>query len=96
MLNLLAPAAIVLASVAGMEILAAVTRVCDSQRFILGPEVTARYSTGELIRHNEVYARSSPLFDTDDERYRWINAVHTVALNQMSLSEVHYKVFEVL
>jgi hypothetical protein len=51
---------------------------------------------GELIRRDEVYARSSPLFDTDDERFRWINAVHTVALNQMSLSEVHYKVFEVL
>ena len=33
---------------------------------------------------------------TDDDRYRWINAVHTVAINQMSMSEVHYKVFEVL
>lgn len=40
-------------------------------------------------------ARSSPLFDTDDERYRWINAVHTVAINQVSLSEVHYRVFAV-
>jgi hypothetical protein len=67
-----------------------------SGRVLMGPEATARYSAGELIRHDEVYARSSPLFDTDDERYRWINAVHTVALNQMSLSEVHYKVFEVL
>ena len=61
----------------------------------MSPEATTRYTAGELVRHDEVYARSSPLFDTDDERYRWINAVHTVALNQMSLSEVHYKVFEV-
>ena len=65
-------------------------------RVLMDPEATTRYSAGDLVRHDEVYARSSPLFDTDDERYRWINAVHTVALNQMSLSEVHYKVFEVL
>ena len=65
-------------------------------RVLMGPEATARYTAGELIRYGEAYARSSPLFDTDDERYRWINAVHTVAINQMSLSEVHYKVFEVL
>jgi hypothetical protein len=65
-------------------------------RALMNEEATARYAAGELIRHDEIYARSSPLFDTDDERYRWINAVHTVALNQMSMSEVHYRVFEVL
>ena len=74
----------------------AFVHVTVSGRVLMGQEATARYSAGELIRHDEVYARSSPLFDTDDERYRWINAVHTVAINQMSLSEVHYKVFEVL
>ncbi len=68
----------------------------NTGRVAMGPEATARYTAGELIRHDEIYARSSPLFDTDDERYRWLNAVHTVAINQMSLSEVHYKVFEVL
>ena len=65
-------------------------------RVTMDAETTARYAAGELIRHDQVYARSSPLFDTDDERYRWINGVHTVALNQMSMSEVHYRVFEVL
>jgi hypothetical protein len=65
-------------------------------RVLMGPAATARYTAGDLVRHDEVYARSSPLFDTDDERYRWLNAVHTVALNQMSMSQVQYKVFEVL
>lgn len=65
-------------------------------RVLMGPEATARYTAGELVGHDEVYARSSPLFDTDDERYRWINAVHTVAINRMSLSQVQYRVFEVL
>ncbi|MCX2930825.1 DUF3237 domain-containing protein [Mycobacterium sp. CVI_P3] len=65
-------------------------------RVSMPQEATARYITGEFIRHDEAYARSSPLFETDDDRYRWINAVHTVAINQMSMSEVHYRVFEVL
>ncbi|GAY17293.1 DUF3237 domain-containing protein [Mycobacterium sp. shizuoka-1] len=74
----------------------AYVHVTVTGRVQMSPEATARYTTGELIRHDEIYARSSPLFDTDDERYRWINAVHTVAINQMSMSEVHYRVFEVV
>lgn len=54
-----------------------------------------RFAAGELIRHDEMTARSSPLFETGDERYQWLNAVHTVAINQVSLSEVHYRVFAV-
>lgn len=50
---------------------------------------------GELIGHEQMHARSSPLFETDDERYRWLNATHTVALHQLSLSEVQYRVFAV-
>jgi hypothetical protein len=55
----------------------------------MSQDAANRFAAGELIRHDEMVARSSPLFDTDDERYRWINAIHTVAINQVSLSEVH-------
>jgi Protein of unknown function (DUF3237) len=61
----------------------------------MSPEVAQRFSAGEFIRHDEMYARSSPLFDTDDARYRWLNAVHTVAINQLSLAAVQYRVFAV-
>jgi len=64
-------------------------------RVQMPPEAATRFAAGELIRHDEMVAHSTPLFDTADERYRWINAVHTVAINQASLSEVHYRVFEV-
>ncbi|WP_237572262.1 DUF3237 domain-containing protein [Mycolicibacterium lacusdiani] len=74
----------------------AYVHVTNTGRVRMGPEAAARYAAGELIRHDEMVARSSPLFDTDDERYRWINAVHTVAINQVSLSEVHYRGFAVL
>jgi hypothetical protein len=61
----------------------------------MSQEAANRFAAGQLIRHDEMVARSSPLFDTDDERYRWINAIHTVAINQVSLTEVHYRVFAV-
>ena len=56
---------------------------------------TTRFAAGELIRHHQMSAHSTPLFDTDDARYRWLNSVHTVALNQVSLTQVHYRVFAV-
>ena len=67
----------------------------NTGRVRMSPDVAQRFSAGEFIRHDEMYARSSPLFETDDERYRWINAVHTVAINQVSLAAVHYRVFAV-
>ncbi|MBU9766205.1 DUF3237 domain-containing protein [Mycobacterium sp. TNTM28] len=67
----------------------------NTGRVRMDRQTTDRFMAGELIRHDEMTARSSPLFETDDERYRWLNAVHTVAINQVSLSEVHYRVFAV-
>jgi hypothetical protein len=73
----------------------ALIHISNSGRVLMDQAASARFAAGELIRHDEMVARSSPLFDTDDERYRWLNAVHTVAINQVSLSEVHYRVFAV-
>ncbi|BDX30861.1 UPF0311 protein [Mycobacterium antarcticum] len=67
----------------------------NTGRVQMTPAASARFAAGELIRHDEMVARSSPLFDTDDPRYRWLNAIHTVAINQVSLTEVHYRVFAV-
>jgi hypothetical protein len=73
----------------------ALVHITNTGRVQMSPEAANRFAAGELIRHDEMIARSSPLFDTDDERYRWINAIHTVAINQVSLTEVHYRVFAV-
>ncbi|WP_029108110.1 DUF3237 domain-containing protein [Mycobacterium sp. URHD0025] len=67
----------------------------NTGRVRMDQKTANRFTAGELIRHDEMTARSSPLFETDDERYRWLNAIHTVAINQVSLSEVHYRVFAV-
>jgi hypothetical protein len=73
----------------------ALVHISNTGRVLMDQDASARFAAGELIRHDEMVARSSPLFDTDDERYRWLNAVHTVAINQVSLTEVHYRVFAV-
>ncbi|MCG7609467.1 hypothetical protein BA059_12985 [Mycolicibacterium sp. (ex Dasyatis americana)] len=73
----------------------AVIQLTNTGRVQMDRAAADRFAAGELIRHDEMTARSSPLFETGDERYRWLNAVHTVAINQVSLSEVHYRVFAV-
>ena len=69
--------------------------ITNTGRVQMSREAADRFAAGELIRHDQMIARSSPLFDTDDPRYRWINAIHTVAINEVSLSEVRYRVFAV-
>jgi hypothetical protein len=61
-------------------------------RAVLDDAAIERLYAGELVRAGEMYARSSPLFETGDERYAWLNGLHTVAVNEFSLSEVHYDV----
>ena len=58
----------------------------------LDDDALRRLYDGELVRASEMYARSSPLFETGDERYRWLNGLHTVAVNEFSLDEVRYDV----
>lgn len=68
----------------------------NTGRARLDDDATRRYYEGELIPARDMYVRSSPLFETGAGQWAWLNSVHTVAINQLSLREVHYRVFEVL
>jgi hypothetical protein len=70
--------------------------VTNTGRAVLGGDAIGRFVSGQLVAAHEMYARSSPLFETGDDRYAWLNATHTVAVNQFSLHEVHYRVHRVL
>jgi hypothetical protein len=74
----------------------AIVMVTNTGRARLDADVMDRFIKGDLIPAADMYARSSPLFETGDERYAWLNATHTVAVNQFSLHEVHYRVHQVL
>jgi hypothetical protein len=70
--------------------------VTNTGRAVLDDEAISRFVSGHFVAAHEVYARSSPLFETGDERYAWLNGTHTIAVNQFSLHEVHYRVHRVL
>lgn len=70
----------------------ALVAVTSTGRAVLDDAGLARLLGGEMLGADDMYARSSPLFETGDDRYAWLNGVHTVAVNQFSLREVHYDV----
>ena len=62
----------------------------------LGELGLARFAAGEDVAWDQAHIRSSPLFETGAERYRWLNAVTTVAINELGPGHVGYRIFEVL
>ncbi len=62
-------------------------------RVEMGAAARERYTAGELLAWDDVYARSVPQFDTGAEAYSWLNRAVTVAVNQVSLDHVDYRIF---
>lgn len=58
-------------------------------------EARARLEAGALLKWNEVFARSSPLFETGAANYRWLNRVVTIAINEFSRNHVNYRIYSV-
>lgn len=69
--------------------------VTNTGRALLDEGVSARLFKGELIRWNEMFARSSPLFETGSEKYAWLNSTVTVAINEFSMNQVNYRIYAV-
>ena len=62
-----------------------------------GPaEVLKRLAAGENIDPAQYYMRTTPLFETGDERYAWLNGVVCVASGARRPAAVELEVFEVL
>ena len=63
----------------------------------LSDEAKARFGAGERIRAEEMYARSQLRFETDPHGpHGWLNAITTVAINELAPGHVDYRVFRVL
>jgi hypothetical protein len=54
-----------------------------------------RFLAGETVTSEEAYIRSLPLFETSDDRYSYLNGLVTLALCDISLTGVHYRVYEI-
>lgn len=69
--------------------------VTNSGRVSIPAETAGRFYSGETIRWNEMFARSSPLFETGSEKYAFLNSAVTVAINELSMSHVNYRIYAV-
>ena len=60
------------------------------------PDVNARLSRGEHVEPGEYYLRTTPYFETGDERYAWMNRIVTVGVGERLPNGADYTVYEVL
>ncbi|MEU4233726.1 DUF3237 domain-containing protein [Nonomuraea sp. NPDC026600] len=64
-------------------------------RATLSDEAISRLWAGETIGWDEMHARSAPLFETGAERYAWLNSTVAIAVNELSLKHVNYRVYSI-
>jgi hypothetical protein len=59
------------------------------------PEVLKRLAAGEAVDPSQYYMRTTPAFETGDERYRWLNRLVCVATGARRKDAVELDVYEV-
>ena len=59
------------------------------------PEILKKLSAGEEVDPSLYYMRTTPLFETGDARYAWLNRLICVGAGARKKSSVHLEVFEV-
>lgn len=58
-------------------------------------ELMARFRRGEQLSYDEFYLRTTPRFETGDERYAWMNGVVAVANGRRTETGGRYHVFAI-
>jgi hypothetical protein len=53
----------------------------------------ARLSSGDVLGFDETYVRTTPKFETDDERYAWLSELVAVGYNILSPNRIDYRVY---
>lgn len=61
----------------------------------LSDDAIGRLFAGQTIGADEMYGRTAPLFETGSDRYAWLNSTVTIAVNELSLDHVGYRVYAV-
>lgn len=70
---------------------------CEARGVIsIPPDGLARLAAGERLPFAKTYVRTTPRFETADERYSWLNGIVAVAHNELSPNHVDYRVYRVL
>ncbi|MEU8248333.1 DUF3237 domain-containing protein [Nonomuraea sp. NPDC048916] len=69
--------------------------VTSTGRATLPGEAVNRLMAGETIAWNQMHARSAPLFETGADSYAWLNSTVTMAVNELSLNHVDYRIYSI-
>jgi hypothetical protein len=60
------------------------------------PEILAKLFSGEVVDPSKYYFRSTPSFETSDERYAWLNKIVAVCSGARTKDAVLLDFYEVL
>jgi hypothetical protein len=55
-----------------------------------------RLADGEVLPFEQTYVRTTPKFETADERYAWLSEVVAVGYNILSPNHIDYRIYRVL
>jgi hypothetical protein len=55
-----------------------------------------RLAAGERLPWRETYIRTTPRFETSDERYAWLSKLVAIAYNELSPNRIDYRIYHVL
>jgi hypothetical protein len=55
-----------------------------------------RLAAGDVLPFGETYVRTTPTFETADERYAWLSALVSVGYNILSPNHIDYRIYQVL
>jgi hypothetical protein len=55
-----------------------------------------RLAAGERLPFEETYARTTPKFETSDERYSWLNGIVAISHNELVANRINYRIYRVL
>ncbi|MFC4013684.1 DUF3237 domain-containing protein [Nonomuraea purpurea] len=64
-------------------------------RATLPDEAIGRLWAGETVGWKEMHARSAPLFETGADPYTWLNSTVAIAVNELSLDHVNYRIYSI-
>lgn len=60
------------------------------------PDGLERLAAGEALPFDATYVRTTPRFETSDERYAWLGEVVAVGYNVLSPDHIDYRIYKVL
>jgi hypothetical protein len=60
------------------------------------PDGLERLAEGDRLPFEETYVRTTPVFETADERYSWLSGVVAVGHNELAPDHVDYRIYRVL